>query len=440
MKRFLCSFGFLSILLTAFTAYAKQVELSVATAKPVVKSGEKQTVALKIGVKGFALESEKQRPPLNIALVIDRSGSMHGEKIERAKAAAIGAIQQLSEKDIVSVIVFDDAVNVVFPASKVSDKASIISRIKEIRVGGSTALHAGTQKGYEEVKKFYEKGLVNRVIVLSDGQANVGPSSTDDFATLGKKYGGEGISVTTFGLGVGYNEDLMAKLALASDGNHKFIEKADELVDIFIKEFNTALSVVAQDVKATVTLPEGFRPVRTLNLDADIAGQQVKFGWNQIYSQHERFVILEVEIPAGENGQKRDLANVVLQYRNMETKNEDNVSGKAEITYSDSDKLVKDSINKPVFEEYIELLANLRNKEAVALRDKGDIEGAARAFSRNAGFISDNAGFIGGSKKLKVFSELNRTQAADAKDNAKWGSSRKNAVEVQNSISNQQAY
>jgi Ca-activated chloride channel family protein len=420
--------------------FAEQLELTVATAKPVVKSGEKQTVALKIGVKGFELESEKQRPPLNIAVVIDRSGSMNGEKIERAKSAAIGAVQQLAEKDIVSVITFDDTVNVVFPASKVSDKTNIINKIKEIRVGGSTALYAGTQKGYEEVKKFYEKGLVNRVIVLSDGLANVGPSSTDDFATLGKKYGGEGISVTTFGLGAGYNEDLMVKLASASDGNHKFIEKADELADIFIKEFNTALSVVAQDVKATVTLPEGFRPVRSLNLDTDIAGQQVKFGWNQIYSKHERFVILEVEIPPGTNGQKRDLANAVLKYRNMETKNEDNVSGKTEIMYSDSDQLVKDSINKPVYEEYIELLANLRNKEAVALRDKGDISGAERAFKSNAGFLNDNAAAIGGSKKLKIVGELNIMQAADAKDNTKWGNTRKGAVDMQNRTANQQGY
>ncbi|MDR0608559.1 MAG: VWA domain-containing protein [Planctomycetaceae bacterium] len=417
---------------------AKQCELQVATANSVLHAGKKQTVCLKVGIKGFELKSEKERAPINVALVIDRSGSMQGKKIEQAKEAAIQALQRLEPKDIASVIVFDSNVEVLVPATKISDREILEQKIRSIHAGSSTALYGGTQKGIEEVRKFLEKGYVNRVILLSDGLANVGPSSPEDLAKLGKSCGGEGISVTTFGLGNGYNEDLMVKLAATSDGNHKFIESADEMADIFQKEFNTALSVVAQEVSCVVTIPEGIRPVRALNGDVDIKGQEVKFGWNQIYSRHERFVILEVEVPAEESGQTRELAKVSLRYTNMETKDVDQLSGRLEVKFSNSETQVKNSLNKSVMEDYVELLANLENKRAMQLRDAGDIKGAQTVFTKNVDFLEQNSKVLD-SVRLKRSASMNANQSREVNSPA-WPASRKKMIEYQNSYSNQQKY
>jgi Ca-activated chloride channel family protein len=432
-------FIFCVVLFAVSVLEAKQCELQISTAKPVLQAGKKQTTCLKIGIKGFELKSEKDRAPLNIALVIDRSGSMQGKKIERAKDAAILALRRLNSKDIVSVVVFDKAIDVLIPATKISDRENLEQKIRLIQPGGSTALYGGVQKGAEEVRKFFEKGCVNRIILLSDGLANVGPSSTEELAKLGKSYGGEGISVTTFGLGDGYNEDLMVQLAATSDGNHKFIESADELADIFQKEFNTALSVVAQDVSCVVSLPETIRPVRALNMDVDIRGQEVKLGWNQIYSNHERFVMLEVEVPATENGQIRELAKASFRYINMETKEIDQLSGKLEIRFSNSESQVKDSVNKSVMEDYIELLANLENKRAMQLRDSGDLRGAQTVFEKNSTFLESHSDLLGGSERLKRSAVMNSRNSTEVNSPA-WSTSRKKMIETQNSYSNQQGY
>ena len=431
----------LCVLLIALPLEAKQCEFTVSTPQPVLLAGKKQTTAVKVAVKGFELKSEKERAPLNIALVIDRSGSMSGQKIERAKEAAIQAIRRLDSRDIVSVVIFDDKVEVLIPSTKVSDRESIERKIRSIQPGGSTALYAGTKKGAEEVQKFFEKGCVNRVLLLSDGLANVGPSSPDELAKLGRSLGGDGISVTTFGLGKDYGEDLMAKLAAASDGNHKFIENADEMADIFQKEFNTALSVVAQDVQCVVTLPEGNRPVRALNMDVNINGQEIVFGWNQIYSDHERYMMLEVEVPAMNDGRNLELATATLRYNNLETKSVDKLSGKVNVRFSSSESQVKEATNKPVMEDYVELVANLENERAMKLRDSGDVEGARRLFLYNSGFLEDNAKSLGGSSRLSRGAITNTTNAAEAASPAPlWNESRKRMVEGQYQISNQQGY
>jgi len=194
----------------AVAASAQQVAVDAAMSQSIILAGEKQTAYLRVAMTGFEVE-EADRTPVNVAIVLDKSGSMTGEKIEHAKEAAIMAIRRLRKDDIVSVVVYDTTVNVLVPATKLSNKESIANTIRSIKSGGNTALFAGVSRGANEVRKFLAKNRVNRVILLSDGLANVGPSAPSDLAELGDSLGREGISVTTIGLGLGYNEDLMTR-------------------------------------------------------------------------------------------------------------------------------------------------------------------------------------------------------------------------------------
>jgi Ca-activated chloride channel family protein len=256
-------------------ARAGQVELKVAVSHPVLLAGQKQTAYLKVGLTGVPLAVAEKRAPVNVALVLDRSGSMSGDKIRRAKEAAILAIHQLGPDDIVSVVAYNHGVTVLVPATKVSDRHVIYSAIDRLHADGTTALFAGVSKGAHEVRKFLSEDRVNRVILLSDGLANVGPSSPQALAALGASLIKEGISVTTIGLGLGYNEDLMFQLAHASEGNHVFVESSAHLARIFTREFGDLLSVVANEVEVEITCAEGIRPVRVLGRAADISGQRV---------------------------------------------------------------------------------------------------------------------------------------------------------------------
>ncbi len=189
-----------AISLLSTLTFGSQVKLDVAMGNPVLMAGQKHTTYLKVGLTGFEIEKNIKRAPVNISLVIDKSGSMSGDKMNKAKEAAIMAVNRLDKNDIVSIISYDSTVNVLVPSTKLTDKSSIIAMIKTIEATGGTALFAGVSKGAAEIDKFFDKNKVNRVILLSDGQANVGPSSPGALGDLGKALGKRGIAVTTIGL------------------------------------------------------------------------------------------------------------------------------------------------------------------------------------------------------------------------------------------------
>ena len=179
-------------------------EITAAAERGVLEAGATQRIHLRISITGVRGKSDTQRAPMNVALVIDRSGSMQGARIDGARKAALAAIDRLSPHDIVSVVSYDDKVEVHVPATRASNKAAIKEKIAAITPRGSTAIWAGMQAGADEVRKFYAKDSVNRIILLSDGLANVGPSTPADFIRLGKQLASEGITVSTVGLGLGY--------------------------------------------------------------------------------------------------------------------------------------------------------------------------------------------------------------------------------------------
>ena len=377
-----------------WAARADQVKLNVALAKPFLLAGQKQTTYLKVGLTGFALQDKEERTPVNVAIVIDKSGSMSGEKIRKAKEAALMAIDRLTRRDIVSVVAYNHTVEVLLPATKVTDRAAIRAAIGRLTAGGNTALFAGVSKGGEEVRKFLDRNRVNRIVLLSDGLANVGPSSPAELGDLGGSLIKEGISVTTIGLGLGYNEDLMTQLARRSDGNHGFVKEPADLAKIFKFEFGDVLSVVAKEVAVTIRCAEGIRPIRLLGRKGDIVGQEVTAAINQLYSEQEKYVLLEVEVPPGEEKDVRDVATVDVSYLNMQTKTNDKLTSRMAVRFTKAEKAVKENANKDVLVSAVELVANETNKRATELRDQGKIEEARQVLLANGTFIADNNGTL----------------------------------------------
>ena len=416
---------------------AAQVKLDVSMAQPTLLADKKQTTFLKVGLTGFKMGSEAKRTPINVALVLDKSGSMSGSKLAKAKEAACWAIRRLDRKDIVSVVVYDSTVQVLVPATKLSDKEAVCRKIGNIESGGSTALFAGVSKGAAELRKFIDRNRVNRVILLSDGLANVGPQTPGELGQLGSSLIKEGISVSTMGLGLDYNEDLMAELARRSDGNHVFVEKAEDLAKVFNFEFNDVLSVVAQEVTITINISPEIRPVRVLGREAEINGRRVIVQLNQLYSQQEKYVMLEVELPATEAGQTRQVAQVDVSYANMETKTTDRLSSTVSVNFDPSEDVVRKKTDAKVMTECVLQLANDRNMLATTLRDKGDVEGAKRVLVENAKYLKSNAE-IYKSEKLRGRGSDNDYQARHL-EGKRWPISRKSMREYQHADRSQQS-
>lgn len=428
-------------LLFAGNAFAATIDFTANLATPVIKAGQSQTTFLKVGLTGLALPAQGERPAANVALVIDKSGSMQGERIERAKEAAVMAVQGLSADDIVAVIAFDNTIEVVTPATKVTDKEAITRAIRTIRPGGSTGLFAGVSKGAQEVRKFLAKTRVNRVILLSDGQANSGPSSPSELGQLGAMLGRDGISVTTIGLGNGYNEDLMTQLAGYSDGNHAFAQNSADLARIFQREFGDVGTVVAQEIEVTIRLKRGIRALRILGREGDIADGLVRLRMNQLYSQQEKYVVLEVEVPAGKGGDNFELAAVELAYLNMQSKSKDQVSRAVAVSFSESQEAVAKATDKRVMVSAVQQVSNQMNKEALALRDKGQVEEAKKAMEKTASYLDAQSASLGeAAEALKPLQAETRSQARtiDSKDAEQWNVQRKQMKEGQFKLDKQQ--
>ena len=417
---------------------AKQVDVNVSLSNPVVLSGESTTNYVQISMTGIPLPKTSKRTPVNLAIVLDRSGSMQGQKLAQAKEAARNAVSLLNDNDIISIVTYESNVQVLVPATKASDRQLIMNAINSIQAGGSTALFGGVSKGAYEVRKFLSAKRVNRVILLSDGLANQGPSTPGELGELGRSLGSEGITVSTIGLGLDYNEDLMTQLAMNSDGNHMFAETPGDVARAFADELGDALSVVAQEVSIEFTCKKGIRPVQVLGREAEISGQRVRLSLNQLYNEQTKFVILEVEVPATEIGAEVLVGDAKVEYTNMETHTSETQRFEVAVVGTASPEAVDDHVNKDIMVSVVHMQAVETNKKALALRDAGKVEEGKALLRSNVDFLLDNSTRYD-SEKLKEYDSSNRMQILQFdEDEATFKRSRKGIKAEQHSIVNQQ--
>ncbi|MCL1856416.1 MAG: VWA domain-containing protein [Kiritimatiellaeota bacterium] len=360
-------------------AMAKETPLAcrVEPERSVLAAGVQENITVKVTLTGAESPSTQERAPVNLALVIDRSGSMGGERIKQARAAAIFAIERLSPEDIVSVVTFDDRIETIVPAQHVTDKRGIIAKIQEITPRGSTAIFGGVSQGAAEIRKNLDRDYINRIILLSDGQANVGPASPADLGRLGTALMKENISVTTVGVGLGYNEDLMTRLAGTSDGNSYFAENDDDLPRIFQGELGSVLSVVAKAINLKVTFPEGAIPVELIGRDGFIDGNTVTLAFNQIYGSQDKYVLIRTICAPGKDGSTRLIANAEASYQDAMLNRPLRTTAAASVRFSEDKNVVAKSVNKEVIRDRELNITALESARAIKLADEGKRDEAA---------------------------------------------------------------
>ncbi|HSJ13124.1 MAG TPA: VWA domain-containing protein [Longimicrobiales bacterium] len=192
------------------------------------------------------------RRPLNISLALDRSGSMAGPKLVAARQAAAQLVRRIAPADVASVVAFDDQVAVVAPPAAGAAQADLPRRIEQIESGGSTNLSGGWLRSREFVSDGLLVEGVNRVLLLTDGRANVGITDRDALVGLCTRARAHGISTTTIGFGADYDEDLLRAMAEAGGGNTFYIEAPDQAAAIFADELEGLFGMSAQNLRVTI--------------------------------------------------------------------------------------------------------------------------------------------------------------------------------------------
>ena len=208
-------------------------------------------VGVLVGLEG---ETPARRAPINVALVLDRSGSMSGPPLAAAKEAAARFAGFLSAADRLAVVVFDDGVEVAFGPAAGGDPAAL-EAIARVYPGGSTNLSGGWLLGRKLVAKGRVEGT-NRVVLLTDGLANVGLTQPSQLLGLASGGAGKGVTTTCIGFGAHYNEDLLETMASAGGGNYWYVERDDQMAGIFAGEIEGLVALAAQNVEVEVRLTD----------------------------------------------------------------------------------------------------------------------------------------------------------------------------------------
>jgi len=231
---------------------------------------------------------------------------MAGAALHHALQAAQSVVDQLEPDDFLSVVVYDDEVSTVVPPQAAANKSAIKESIRRVRAGGITNLSGGWLTGCEHVKRELDPQKINRVLLLTDGHANMGITDPKVLTATSRQKAEEGVTTTTLGFDEGFNEDLLIGMARAANGNFYFIQSIDEATEVFSIELDSLRAVVGQNLKVTLELAEGVSLVDTLSLaqvSQDAAGR-TELSLGELYEGEDKLLGLSLEIASAELGDR----------------------------------------------------------------------------------------------------------------------------------------
>jgi Ca-activated chloride channel family protein len=267
------------------------------------------TRLLRIGIQGYKLP-RAELPASNLVFLIDVSGSMHSaDKLPLLKQALTMLVGQLDARDSISMVVYAGASGVVLPPTRGNRKADILNALQQLQAGGSTNGAAGIRLAYQMAQQNFIENGVNRVILATDGDFNVGLASTEELIDLIQRKRKAGVALTTLGFGSGnFNDHLLEQLADEGNGNYAYIDRLQEAKKVLAEELSATLLTIAKDVKIQIE----FNPARVseyrligyenriLN-EEDFANDKVDAG--EIGAGHRVTALYEISL-VGSNGQR----------------------------------------------------------------------------------------------------------------------------------------
>src|ERR1051325_2171521 len=222
-------------------------------------NGPQPEAVLQVGFSTALVNDRQQLRPLNLALVIDKSGSMaEADKMSRVKESLLELVSRLRATDVLSIIVFDSEAQVLLPARTMTDREAVKREIRSIEPGSSTNLHAGLMLGYREALKNYRTDATNRVVLLTDGIANQGVTDPGQIARESLAFNDKGVDLSTIGVGLNLNKDLLRQLAKSGRGLFHFVADGQDIDKVFIKELQSLISPVASEPRVDIDYDSGL--------------------------------------------------------------------------------------------------------------------------------------------------------------------------------------
>ncbi len=390
-KNFLCSL--FSLFFVLLLAQAAQAEVTSPSADLKVSSGFSSfalepgkpvtiNIIVDIEVPVFVPVKGKERPPVAISLVIDRSGSMsEANKLDYAIKAGKNVVRNLESKDMLAITIYDDEVETIYPLSKVKDKDKVIKLLEGISDRGYTNLSGGLEKGIAQFKDKNFEG-VRRVILLSDGLANRGETDPERIAKIGAQSRAKGIAVSAIGLGLDYDENLMELLAQRGGGQYYYVKDSEDLPGVFKQELALAEEAFSRELKVTFVPAPNVKEVKVFGYSNENQNGATQIAMSDLAFGEKRQVVMSVSLTPDGDMTNQSLGDMKISYLDAKSKEEKNLAVPFEVQVIKEEK-ARDMINtreaatiKRVQDEALLQNAEEAHVEAMDALQAGDTEKA----------------------------------------------------------------
>jgi Ca-activated chloride channel family protein len=339
---------------------------------------------------------ERDRLPVNLAFVLDRSGSMSGEKIELAKRTISAALEHLDERDRFSIVVYDDVVELVVGSTPGSAEArrNAMARLDAIDARGSTNLSEGWFRGAEQVATHLAADGVNRCLVLTDGLANKGLTDAAELAKHAGELRARGVSTTTFGVGTDFDEALLQGMADAGGGHFYFVRDAATIRDHITSEVGETLEIVARDVELEVVAAEDVVVEAISPQPTRPRGSRTVVSLSDLVAEQVIDVVLRIAFPYGEIGRDTGVIIGLTDRDGVFAAGGRAAASDARLSWTYADNAANDAqprdtdVDRAVANQF----AARARQEAVRLNRAGDYAGAHRVLGSTGRRIRAYAG------------------------------------------------
>lgn len=327
----------------------------------------------------------RTRPAVNVAFVLDRSGSMAGRKLALARQAVSDALRLLRGDDRFALVVYDDQVDRVHPSSTASREAkgACLRGLAEVGARGSTDLASGWLRGAEEVAAHLEPSALGRVLLLTDGLANVGVTDPEALAVRAAELRARGVSTSTFGVGADFDERLLQRMAAAGGGHFYFIERPEQIPDLLTSELGETLEIVARGAALVFEAPDGVEILPLGAFPRSTAGRVTRLELGDLAAEQELTLVVRIAVDAG--GPEPLALSVRTAAQDGSLGDDEQVVTLRRVPADEAGAERSDPVVTRAVAEHLAARARL---EALQHNEAGDYEGAGRILREAADAIA----------------------------------------------------